>query len=81
MEFWLLPVTCYFRHLEDVFKKAGIPVTTQNKVEVDRIIHGTVGVDYKNCPETWRQVKKRIAEDEEDFVAELRKAWRRRQSV
>jgi hypothetical protein len=72
-------VTCYFRHLESLFKKAGITVTTQNKAELDRIIHGIVGVDHKNCPEAWRKVKKRIAEDEEDFIAALRNAWNGRQ--
>jgi len=67
-------VTCYFRHIQHVFKKAGIEVSTQNKQELDRVIHGIVGVEYKNCPATWREVKKRIAEDEESFVSELKKA-------
>ena len=67
-------MTCYFRHLQDVFKKAGIEVSTENKREIDRVIHGIVGVEYKNCPATWREVKKRLAEDEERFVSELKKA-------
>jgi len=67
-------MTCYFRHIQDVFKKAGIEVSTENKREIDRVIHGIVGVEYKNCPATWREVKKRIAEDEECFVSELKKA-------
>jgi len=67
-------MTCYFRHIQHVFKKAGIEVSTENKRELDRVIHGIVGVEYKNCPATWREVKKRIAEDEESFVSELKKA-------
>jgi len=67
-------MTCYFRHIQDVFKKAGIEVSTENKQEIDRVIHGIVGAEYKNCPATWREVKKRIAEDEECFVSELKKA-------
>ena len=67
-------MTCYFRHFQHVFKKAGIEVTEGNKREIDRIIHSIVGVDYKNCPAAWREVKKRIAEDEEDFVSRLKKA-------
>lgn len=67
-------MTCYFRHLKDVFKKAGIEVTNENKREIDRVIHGIVGVDYKDCPATWREVKKRIAVDEDGFVSELKKA-------
>ena len=68
-------MTCYFRHLQRIFKKAGIEVTTENKRDVDKVIHKIVGVDYKNCPATWREVKKRIAEDEEKFGSNLREAW------
>jgi len=67
-------MTCYFRHLQHVFKKVGIEVTEGNKREIDRIIHSIVGVDYKNCPDAWREVKKRIAKDEEGFVSKLREA-------
>jgi len=67
-------MTCYFRHIQHIFKKAGIEVSTENKREIDRVIHGIVGVEYKNCPATWREVKKRLAEDEERFVSELKKA-------
>jgi hypothetical protein len=65
-------VTCYFRHLAQVFEKAGIQITPQNRQEIDRIIHDMVGVDYKNCPDTWRQVKKRVLEDEAGFVSTLK---------
>jgi len=69
-------MTCYFRHLQEIFKKAGIEITSQNKHEVDRVIHELVGVDYKNCPMTWKEVKKRIADDKEDFVSQLKTAWK-----
>jgi len=71
-------LTCYFRHLQHVFEKAGIEVTSENKREVDRLIHGIVGVDYKNCPAVWKEVKKRIAEDEEGFVSKLKEAWNKK---
>ena len=67
-------MTCYFRHIQHVFKKAGTEVTSENKREIDRVIHGIVGVEYKNCPATWREVKKRMAENEEGFVSKLREA-------
>ena len=67
-------MTCYFRHLQEVFQKAGIEVTKDNKREIDEVIHGIVGVEYKNCPAAWREVKKRLAEDEEAFIKELKKA-------
>ena len=65
-------VTCYFRHLRGVFERAGIRVTEANKQEVDRVIHEIVGVQYKDCPSTWRELKKRVAQDEGLFVLELR---------
>jgi len=67
-------VTCYFRHLNEVFEKAGIEVTKQNRNEIDRIIHTIVGVNYKNCPAAWKEAKKRLAEDEEAFVSNIKKA-------
>ncbi len=70
-------MTCYFRHLQDVFRKAGIEITDENKRKVDRAIHGIVGVKYKDCPATWREVKKRIATNEEDFVSQLRESMRK----
>ena len=58
--------------------KAGIEVTTENKRDVEKVIHKIVGVDYKNCSATWMEVKKRIAEDEEKLVSNLREAWNKR---
>ncbi len=71
-------LTCYFRHLAQVFKKAGIEVTPANRQEIDRIIHNIVGVTYKNCPATWKQVKRHILEDEASFVSMLKDAWENR---
>ena len=51
-------MTCYFRRLQQVFMKAGIELATENKRDVDRVIHKIVGVEYKNCLATWREVKK-----------------------
>jgi len=66
-------MTCYFRHLKRVFEKTGIIITKENKQDVDRVIHSIVGVEYKNCSATWKEVKKRIAEDEEGFVNILKR--------
>lgn len=67
-------MTCYFRHIQHVFKNVGIEVTKENKRDIDRVIHKIVGVEYKNCPATWREVKKRIADDEEAFTSKLKEA-------
>jgi len=67
-------LTCYFRHLKDVFDKAGIEVTKKNKRDLDRAIHAHMGVEYKDCSSTWRAVKASLSEDEEAFLGMLREA-------
>jgi hypothetical protein len=67
-------LTCYFRHLKQVFEKAGIEVSKENKMQIDKAIHAIVGVEYKNCPATGREVRRRLAEDEEGFISELKRA-------
>jgi len=71
-------VTCYFRHLRHVFEKAGIEVTSENKRDIDRVVHSIVGAKHKNCPAAWREVKKKIAQDEEAFASKLKEAWNKR---
>jgi len=66
-------MTCYFRHLKPIFEKAGITIAKENRQEVDRAIHSIVGIEYKNCPATWKEVKNRIAEDKEKFVNTLKR--------
>jgi hypothetical protein len=58
-----------------VFKKAGIEVTKENRQKIDRIISDLVNAEYKDCPAAWREVKKRLAEDEAGFVLKLKDAW------
>jgi ribosomal protein L23 len=67
-------MTCYFRHMKPIFNKIGLEVTKENKKEIDRAIHDIVGVEYKNCSATWREVKKRINEDEESFTSKLKES-------
>jgi len=72
-------MTCYFRHLSEVFKKAGIEITPQNKKHLDKVIHELVKTTYKDCPSTWREVKKRIAADEDAFASQLKTIWNSQQ--
>lgn len=65
-------MTCYFRHINRVFEEIGIEITKENKREIDQVIHKMVGVDYKDCSNAWREVKKRLAEDEDGFINSLR---------
>ena len=67
-------MTCYFRHkqMKDVFERADVEITKENRKDVDRVVHSIVGVEYKSCPDTWKAVKAMLAEDEDAFISELR---------
>lgn len=56
-------MSCYFRHLKDILEEAGIEVTPANKKRIDQAIHQIAGVNYKDCPETWRRLKQEITVD------------------
>jgi hypothetical protein len=71
-------MTCYFRHLQTLFQKAEIKVTKENKKEIDQAIHRIVAVEYRNCPATWKEVKKLIAKDEDGFASKLKQALAKR---
>jgi len=70
-------MSCYFRHLKDIFDKAGIEVNASNKKQIDQAIHRIVGANYKDCPGTWQKLKQQIIPDEQkrqEFIVKLRKA-------
>lgn len=58
-------MSCYFRHMKDILEEAGVEVTKENKKDIDRVIHGLVDVEYKNCSPTWKAVKEQIKIDDE----------------
>jgi len=62
--------------MKDILEEAGIEVTKENKKDIDRIIHGVVDVEYKNCSPTWKAVKEQIKGDEKirsRFIKKLKK--------
>ena len=70
-------MSCYFRHLKNIFKEAGIEVTPTNKKQIDQAIHQIVGVNYKHCPETWKRLKQQLTGDEQqrqEFISQLKSA-------
>jgi len=70
-------MSCYFRQLKDILAESGVEVTPGNRKEIDRAIHKIVGVEYKDCPVTWRTLKQQIMGDEQkrrDFAKKLREA-------
>jgi len=70
-------MSCYFRHLKEIMDAAGIEVTPANKKQIDQAIHQIAGVDYKDCPATWKRLKQEMLTDErkrQDLVDKLRQA-------
>ena len=65
-------MSCYFRHMKDVFEELGIHVTNENKKALDQAIHDLVSVKYKNCSPTWKEVKARFKGDPEERAAFLK---------
>ena len=70
-------MSCYFRHMKDVFEEIGIEITKENKKDIDRAIHKIAGIEYKDCPSTWRTLKTDFLGDERKraaFVKKLKRA-------
>ncbi len=70
-------MSCYFRHLNEIFAEAGINITPGNKKQIDHAIHQLVGTNYKDCPNTWRKLKQEIMLDDkkrQEFSVKLRNA-------
>ena len=70
-------MSCYFRHMQEIFTEAGINITPENKKHIDQAIHQIVNVTYKNCPATWKEIKTGTAnvENRKEFVQKLKEAF------
>lgn len=60
--------------MKQIFVEIGVDVTPENKRDIDKQIHKLLGVNYKNCSETWKELKKRRDEDESGFMKALDRA-------
>lgn len=66
-------MSCYIRNLKELLSDAGIEVTSDNRKQIDRAIHDIVGTAYKDCPGTWKEVKKKLASSEAEKKAFIKK--------
>jgi len=57
-------MSCYLRHIKCILEEAGIEVNPGNRKQIDQAIHQAVGVDYKDCPATWKRLKQEIMTDD-----------------
>ena len=77
-------MSCYFRHMRDVMEEVGIEITPENKREIDRILHGIAGVEYKNCSGAWKRIKRMVKgepAERERFVEKLMSALERKREM
>jgi hypothetical protein len=70
-------MSCYLRHLKELFEESGVSVSKENKKEVDAFLHEQVGMDRKHCPSAWRELKK-IVHEKGSERAKLVKALKKR---
>ena len=69
-------MSCYTRHLKDIIAEAGIELTSANRKRVDQAFHQIVGVEYKDCPATWKKLKHELADEQKrrELVQKLKNA-------
>ncbi|MBF0119695.1 MAG: hypothetical protein HQK79_12725 [Desulfobacterales bacterium] len=68
-------MSCYFRHIKNIFDELGIEATKENKKNIDKIMHNIVNVGYKDCSKAWKAIKAHVKGDENiknRFVEQLR---------
>jgi hypothetical protein len=67
-------VSCYTRHLDELFKEMGIEDTKANRKTMDGHIREALGIIGEGCPTVWKEVKARLDDDEgrKDLVSQLR---------
>ena len=53
-------MTCYTRHLKDIFDEAGVEFTKENRRQADKLFKKLLG--KSDCPETWRELKNRLVD-------------------
>ena len=50
-------MSCYLRHMTEIFQEAAVEVTKQNRKAIHRHIATIVGDADDTCSSTWRLVK------------------------
>ena len=72
-------MSCYFRHMKSALDELGVELTPGNKKKVDQAFYQILGVTYKDCPTTWKRLKKELASDsnrKQELIHELRNTIR-----
>lgn len=70
-------MSCYTRHLGDLFAAAGIENTKENRKRADGFIREIIGMVGEDCPVVWRELKTRLADPDrsQELAPRLREAF------
>lgn len=70
-------MSCYTRHLGDLFAAAEIENTKENRKRADSFIREIIGMKEEGCPAVWREVKTRLADPDKspELADRLRQAF------
>lgn len=60
-------ISCYTRHLGDLFAAAGIENTKGNRKRADGFIREIIAMKGEDCPVVWREVKSRLADPDKSL--------------
>ncbi len=68
-------MSCYIRHLKEIFEKAGIEFTKENKRQADKHFKRWLG--KATCSETWKELKPRLENPakKEEIIKDLQAAF------
>lgn len=67
-------MSCYTRHLYELFQEVGMENTKANRKIMDGHIREALGMGGEGCPSVWKEVKARLddVERRKDLVSRLR---------
>lgn len=70
-------MSCYTRHLGDLFAAAGIENTKGNRKRADGFIREIMAMKGEDCPVVWREIKSRLADPDKnvELADRLRQAF------
>lgn len=70
-------MSCYTRHLGDLFALAGIENTKENRKRADGFIQEIIAMKEEGCPVVWREVKTWLADPDKslELADRLRQAF------
>ncbi len=68
-------MSCYLRHLDDIFLAASIRATKEQRPRIHAILQEITGEE--DCLRVWRSVRMRLLREDtwEELVSQLRARW------